>query len=175
VPQLSAQASIWNNVVYLNDLTANLNEQDFMGGSGVFSLDKPFHYSGKVYANVADLARLKPLLIVAGNNNEIAGSLLIDWQGSGEAAEFKNSGKLKLTLEKGRYANLQALQAKKLPLRFIVHAPQVGGTDSSGHARPLRMGRGELVKNILRKKADGSTHVQPEVITLVVDFAGNLH
>ena len=36
---------------------------------------------------------------------------VVDWEGSGEAAEFKNSGKLKLTLEKGRYANLQALQA----------------------------------------------------------------
>jgi hypothetical protein len=111
IPQLSAQASIWNNVVYLNDFTANLNDRDCMGGSGVFSLDKPYRYSGKVFANVADLGRLKPLLIAAGNNNEIAGSILIDWQGSGEAAEFKNSGKLKLTLEKGRYANLQALQA----------------------------------------------------------------
>jgi autotransporter translocation and assembly factor TamB len=36
---------------------------------------------------------------------------VIDWEGSGRAAEFKNSGKLKLKLEKGRYANLQALQA----------------------------------------------------------------
>jgi hypothetical protein len=111
ISQLSAQAAIWNNVVYLNDLTASLNERDYVGGSGVLSLDRPFRYSGKAYANVADLARLKPLLIAAGNNNEIAGSLLIDWQGAGEAAEFKNSGKLKLALEKGRYANMQALQA----------------------------------------------------------------
>jgi autotransporter translocation and assembly factor TamB len=111
IPQLSAQATVWNNVAYLNDFTANLNEQDYMGGNGILSLDKPYRYSGEVRANVADLSRLKPLLVAAGNNNEIAGSLLIDWQGSGEAAEFKNSGKLKLTLEKGRYANLQALQA----------------------------------------------------------------
>src|SRR5204863_6844322 len=34
-----------------------------------------------------------------------------DWEGSGAAAEFRNTGKLKLTLENGRYANLQALQA----------------------------------------------------------------
>src|SRR5205823_724275 len=38
-------------------------------------------------------------------------SLVIDWQGNGDAAEWKNSGTLKLKLEKGRYANLQALQA----------------------------------------------------------------
>src|SRR5205814_4786724 len=59
----------------------------------------------------ADLARLKPLLVAMGNKNEIAGSLVIDWQGNGDAAERKNSGTLKLKLEKGRYANLQALQA----------------------------------------------------------------
>ena len=111
IPQLSAQASIVNNVVYLNDFAANLNERDFMGGSGVLSLDKPYRYSGKVYVNIADLARLKPILVAAGNNNEIAGSLMINWEGSGELAEFANTGKLKLALEKGRYANLQALQA----------------------------------------------------------------
>ena len=111
IPQVSAQASIANNVVYLNDFTANLNERDFMGGSGVIALDKPYRYSGKVYVNIADLARLKPILAAAGNHNEIAGSLMINWEGSGELAEFKNTGKLKLALGKGRYANLQALQA----------------------------------------------------------------
>ena len=111
IPQLSGQASISKNIVYLNDFTANLNEQDYVAGHGVFSLEKPHRYSGKILASVADLARLRPILAAAGNNNEIAGSLLIDWEGSGEKAEFKNSGKLKLTLEKGRYANLQALQA----------------------------------------------------------------
>ncbi len=75
------------------------------------SLDKPWHYNGVLSANVADLARLKPLLVAMGNNNDVGGSLVIDWQGSGDAAEWKNSGSLKLRLEKGRYANLKALQA----------------------------------------------------------------
>jgi len=111
IPELSAQASISRNVVYLNDVTVKLNDRDYIGGSGVFSLDKPYAYSGKAFANVADLARLKPLLAAMGNNNEIAGSLMIDWQGQGEVVEFKHTGKLKLTLGKGRYANLRALQA----------------------------------------------------------------
>ena len=111
IPQVSGQVSIARNVVYLNDFTANLNERDYIAGHGVFSLDKPYPYSGKVVANVADLARLKPILVAAGNNNDIAGSLMIDWEGSGNAAAFKNSGKLKLVLENGRYANLKALQA----------------------------------------------------------------
>jgi len=111
IPEVSAQVVIAKNVVYLNDFTAKLNERDFIGGHGVFSLDKPWPYQGRLVANVADLARFKPLLVAFGNNNEIAGSLAIDWEGSGQAAEFKNTGKLKLKLEKGRYANLQALQA----------------------------------------------------------------
>lgn len=111
IPEISAEANISRNVVYLNDFTAKLNDVDYIGGNGVFSLDRPHHYSGKLSAHVADLTRLKPILVAMGNNNEIAGSLMIDWEGSGDAADLKNSGKLKLTLEKGRYANLQRLQA----------------------------------------------------------------
>jgi hypothetical protein len=111
IPEVTAETVISDNVVYLNDFTAKLNERDFIGGHGVFSLDKPWQYQGRLVANVADLARFKPLLVAMGNKNEIAGSLVIDWEGSGAAAEFKNSGALKLKLEKGRYANLHALQA----------------------------------------------------------------
>jgi hypothetical protein len=111
IPEVSAQVTVARNVVYVNDFTAKLNERDFIGGNGIFSLDRPWNYSGKLSADVADLAKLKPLLVAFGNNNEIGGSLVIDWRGNGVAAEFKNSGTLKLKLEKGRYANLQALQA----------------------------------------------------------------
>jgi hypothetical protein len=111
IPEVSAEIVVVKNVFYLNDFTAKLNERDFIGGHGVFSVDKPWQYQGRLMANVADLARFKPLLVAFDNNNEIAGSLAIDWEGSGQAAEFKNSGKLKLKLEKGRYAHLQALQA----------------------------------------------------------------
>ena len=111
IPQISGQASISENIVYLNDFTASLNEQDYIAGYGVFSLEGTHPYSGKIFAKIGDLARLKPILAAIGNNNELAGSLLVDWEGSGETTEFKNSGKLKLTLEKGQYANLKALQA----------------------------------------------------------------
>ena len=111
IQQVSGQASIANNVVYLNDFTANLNAKDYIGGSGVFALDEPHQYRGKVYANVADLSTLKPLLAAAGNQSELAGALMVNWQGSGTISDFKHTGELKVTLEKGRYANLQALQA----------------------------------------------------------------
>ena len=109
--QLSSQCSISNNVIYVNDFTASLNEHDFVGANGIVDLRAPYHYRGKFSANVSDLSTLEPLLAAYGNERELAGSLVIDWEGSGDAAKFKNSGKLKLTLEKGRYGDLQSLQA----------------------------------------------------------------
>jgi hypothetical protein len=109
--QLSAQYSIVNSTVYLNDFSASLNEHDYVSANAIVNLRPPYRYSGKIYANIADLATLKPLLRSSGNQNDIAGSFFLNWEGSGEAQTFKNSGKLKLALEKGRYGNLQSLQA----------------------------------------------------------------
>lgn len=109
VPLISGEIAVVRNVVYLNDVTAKLNERDFIGGSGVLELDRPYRYQGKLLVNIADLATLKPLL---GERTQLAGALLIDWRGSGSAADFKNTGSLKLTLEQGRFANIQALRAK---------------------------------------------------------------
>jgi hypothetical protein len=110
--QLSSQCVIINSVVYLNDFTAALNERDFVRANGIIDLRAPFRYSGKVSANIADLSTLKPLLHAYKNENELRGSFAMEWEGSGDAKSVKNSGKLKLVLEKGRYANMQSLQAK---------------------------------------------------------------
>jgi autotransporter translocation and assembly factor TamB len=111
VRQLSMQSSISNNLVYLNDCSATLNDTDFFNATGTFNLRQPYNYNGKVSARVADLSALQPLLHAAGNENQLAGSFDLDWEGSGNAQTFKDSGKLKLVLEKGRYGNLQSLRA----------------------------------------------------------------
>ena len=111
VKHVSAQCPIWNNAVYLNDFTAALNERDFIGANGIVDLAAPYHYSGKLIANVADLSTLEPLLRASGNEKELAGSLLLDWEGTGDAAKFQNTGKLKLALENGRYGSAESLRA----------------------------------------------------------------
>src|SRR5881398_3169479 len=108
--QLSSQCSISNNVIYLNDLTASLNVHDFVGGHGSLNMHAPYHYSGRASTSVSNLSTLQPMLRAFGNQNELAGSLSFDWEGSGDAQTFKNSGKLKLALEKGRYGGLQSLR-----------------------------------------------------------------
>ena len=111
VRQLSVQSSISNNLIYLNDCTAALNDSDFFNAIGTLSLKRPYHYNGKVSARVANLSVLLPLLHASGNENQLAGSFALDWEGNGNAQTFKDSGKLKLVLEKGRYGNLQSLRA----------------------------------------------------------------
>jgi hypothetical protein len=109
--QVSTQCAISNNVVYLNDLSASLNDTDFVNATGTLNLRRPYHYSGKIAANAANLSTLQPLLRASGNQNALAGTVKVDWEGSGNAETFKNTGKLNLVLEKGRYGNLQSLQA----------------------------------------------------------------
>src|SRR4029077_7666543 len=120
--QLSTQCSISDNIVYLNDCRASLNDSDFFYATGRLNLRQPHHYNGKVSASIANLSTLQPLLRTFGNQNELAGTITLDWEGEGQGitasqssyskstvtqavAPRKNSGKLKLVLEKGRYGD----------------------------------------------------------------------
>ncbi len=111
VEQLSSQGVITNDVAYVNDFSARLNAQDFVSANGTVDFHSPYRYSGKLSAHLSDLSKLQPLLRALGNQNELAGSLMVDWQGRGVGAKFKNSGDLKLTLKNGRYGGLKSLQA----------------------------------------------------------------
>jgi hypothetical protein len=109
--QLSTQCSVSNNVIYLKDCSAILNDSDFINATGSLNLRQPYHYNGKVSARVADLSTLQPVLRVSGNQHQLAGSFALDWEGNGNAQTVKNSGKMKLVLGKGRYGDLQSVQA----------------------------------------------------------------
>ena len=125
--RLSAQSSIANNVIHLNECSATLNNTDYVNATGTFNLQPPQHYNGKASASVLNLAVLEPLLRAFGNQSQLAGSFKLDWEGSGQGvtasqpsgevdgcqavAPWKNTGNLKLVLEKARYGNLQGLQA----------------------------------------------------------------
>ena len=128
VQRLSAQSSIANNVIHLDECSATLNNTDYINASGTFNLQPPQHYSGKASASVLNLAVFEPLLRAFGNQSQLAGSLKLDWEGSGQGvtasqpsgakstaaqavAPWKNTGNLKFVLEKARYGNLQGLQA----------------------------------------------------------------
>src|SRR4029453_5069340 len=81
--QLSSQCAISNDILYVNDLNAVLNDTDYINTTGRLNLRWPHEYAGKISANVANLATLQPLLRVSGNQNELAGSLTGDVGGGG--------------------------------------------------------------------------------------------
>jgi hypothetical protein len=111
VRQVDTQCSISNNVIYLNDCSATLNDTDFFNATASLNLRRPYHYNAKVSARVANLSTLQPLFRASGNENALAGSFALDWEGDGSAQTFKNSGQVKFALQKGRYGDLQSLQA----------------------------------------------------------------
>jgi hypothetical protein len=109
--QLSLQCAVADDVVYVNDFSARLSEQDFVSANGTVDIRAPYRYSGKLSANLSDLSKLQPLLGASGSEKELAGALTVAWEGAGVAAKFKNSGELRLTLENGRYGDLHSLRA----------------------------------------------------------------
>src|SRR5207237_9871500 len=48
----------------------------------------------------------------SGTKTPLAGSLVVEWHGQGEAATFQNNEECKLRRENGRYADLQYLRAQ---------------------------------------------------------------
>ncbi len=111
VPEVTAHGTIAQNTVYLNDLTANLNERDFIRAHGTAGIKAPFPYSGALAVNVADLGTFEPILRTMASETKLAGALAINWEGNGTLESLKNTGSLKLTLKGGRYAELDKLEA----------------------------------------------------------------
>src|SRR5207244_10696747 len=87
-----------------------LSGNDCISGNSILDLGGKHRYSGKLRANVSDLSKLRPLLRTFGNQNELGGSLVIEWEGDGEANKPK-TGKLRLALDNGRYGTARSLLA----------------------------------------------------------------
>src|SRR5207245_1806673 len=58
VPQLSGTGSIWQSKIFLNDLTANLNQRDFVNGQGTLELRGEKKFEGKLAVDIADMSTL---------------------------------------------------------------------------------------------------------------------
>jgi hypothetical protein len=111
VPQLSGTGSIWQSTIFLNDLTATLNQRDFVNGQGKLDLRGEREFAGKLAIDIADLKTLKPLLEAAGNKTELGGSFTVNWNGHGSLARLTEIGSLKLDWKHGRLGNMKAMTA----------------------------------------------------------------
>ncbi len=111
IPQLSTSGSIWRSNVFLNDLTANLNQRDFVNGQGTIDLRGQRNFTGKISVDIADMSTLKPSLEATGNKIELGGAFAMNWEGRGSLARLAENGSLKLSWSRGKLGNMKELQA----------------------------------------------------------------
>ena len=111
IPQVNVAGSIWRHKVFLNDLTAKLNQRDYINAQGTLTLGDQKIFAGKVAADIADVSTLEPLLEAGGKKTELGGSFALQWVGRGSLAKLTEDGSLKLTWNQGRLGNTKALQA----------------------------------------------------------------
>jgi TamB, inner membrane protein subunit of TAM complex/AsmA-like C-terminal region len=111
IPQLNTAGSISGDTIYLNDLTASLNQRDYANAQGTFDWRGEKTFTGKLAIDIADLATLKPLLEAGGNKGELAGSLTMNFEGTGSLSNLTRNGSLKLALNNGKFGNQKGLQA----------------------------------------------------------------
>ena len=100
VQRLSAQSSIANNMIHLDECSATLNNTDYVNAIGTFNLQPPQHYNGKASANTSNLAVLEPLLRAFGNQNHLAGSFKLDWKGQRQRPGVEKHRQLEARSEK---------------------------------------------------------------------------
>ena len=81
--QISAQCSISNSDVYVNDFSANLNNTDYVNATGTFSLQPPHQSSGRRPRTYRTWRR-SSRFCARSAISQLAGSFKLDWGGSGQ-------------------------------------------------------------------------------------------
>jgi len=157
IHQVSGQCSLARSVVYLNDVSIVLNAHDFVSATGQLDLKGRQAYSGKFVAQVADLSTLKPVLRKAGNQNELAGSVAINWTGKGELKSFQNTGSLQFNIDKGRYGDVQSIQSRidstyspdglDVPIIFLSSNKMVFQAIARAHGKTFEIDKIELTQD----------------------------
>jgi autotransporter translocation and assembly factor TamB len=114
VRQLNLQAAITNDVLHLKDLTATINDQDYLHAEGDVHLQKPYQYKARATAHLADLSAFEPVLNAgkSGSKTHLAGSFVLDWNGQGDLTTIPHRGDLNLRIENGRYNDLRNLSMR---------------------------------------------------------------
>ena len=136
---LNLAVSVENSVADIHSLALRLNAKNEIAGAGKIGLRAPFDYSGKLHADIPDLAIFTPVLEALGNPKRVAGALTFDWDGGGNVAEMRHSGTVQLKLSEGKYGALQPLAAEiagkyspesaNIPVLHVV----AGKTDTKAH------------------------------------------
>ncbi len=105
--KLNVDVPVTQSVAKLEKLELAINATDGVTGSGRVELRPPFAYDGRLRAKVRNLAAFNALI-----ETPIGGALDVDWEGSGKPGLIQHSGQGRVKLQKGRFGNLQSIDAE---------------------------------------------------------------
>lgn len=107
---LNVNIAIDDNIATIETLSLKLNAADGLTGSGQVGLRKPFTYDARLQGRVRDLSTFNAF--VPDMKGRLAGRLALDWTGQGNIQEIQHTGDVKLTVENGKVADVQAINAE---------------------------------------------------------------
>ncbi len=120
IQQAQANITLSDKDVKLDSLEVHLQDDDYVRAQGAATLNDDIPYSGTFSAKVKDLAVFQPVLKAAGRTEKVAGSFNLEWKGSGQAKQLKNTGDISLAVHNAMFGNITGIQY------------DIGGTYSHG-------------------------------------------
>lgn len=109
---VAGQLAIVDNQAKLSKLDLVLDDRNAIHAQADVSLDEPYSYNGALDVRLSDLSVFRPLLGPTGQAPELAGSLVIDWKGSGNLRSIENAGSGTVSLTKGRFGDIRDITSQ---------------------------------------------------------------
>jgi hypothetical protein len=109
---LAIDADVEGNTARLANLLLDMPGESFVQASGQFDLETKNAYMAQVSTRVTDLTQFKPLMGKAMAETPLAGTIQLDWNGSGKLTERRHEGQLALFVSEAVYAGVTGINLR---------------------------------------------------------------
>lgn len=107
---LAIDASAANGVARLSQFLLDMPGESFIQATGEFDLVSKDHYAAQVSTRLADLVQFKPLMGESMKDTPLAGTIQLDWNGTGLLSKRQHEGRLSLDVKDAAYASVKGIQ-----------------------------------------------------------------
>jgi autotransporter translocation and assembly factor TamB len=108
---IAGRVQIVKNLARFAPFDVVIDDRNALHASGDFQLDAPYAYHGTLDVRLADLSRFQSLVGRGKDAPKVAGSLVANWQGSGDAKTPRHVGAATVTLTGGQFGEQRNLSA----------------------------------------------------------------
>lgn len=129
-------AAAENGQATLQDLTLNLDEQNYLSLSGAAPVTLAGSFTGRADVHFSEIEKLNPWLSIANAPPVTGGAVTVEWQGSGDLAQHSIIGRGALDLQGIKMAQLPDPVSAKLKVQHQGKRLELESiTLSTGHLR----------------------------------------